>query len=140
MKKLKVRDLMTEKVHALSVNDSALAAYDLMDEKHIRHLPIVDDEEEVVGLLSERDLLRHALANTADLPVSEKRRFLKELKIEELMSSTPYTVEPDTDLGEAGRMLLEYKFSCLPVAEGGRLVGILTESDFVRHIADADEG
>lgn len=135
MKKLKVGDLMTQEVLSLSATDSALVAYDLMDEKHIRHLPVVDEDGEVLGLLSERDLLRNALNNTAELPLSAQREYLEGLRIEEIMTSVPYTVEPDTDLQEAGRMLLEYKFSCLPVTEGNTLVGILTESDFVRYLS-----
>lgn len=133
MKKLKVGDLMTQDVESVSATDSARVAYDLMDEKHIRHLPVLNDDE-VVGLLSERDLLRNALNNTAELPLSAQREYLEGLSIEEIMTSVPYTVEPDTDLQEAGRMLLEYKFSCLPVTEGNTLVGIITESDFVRHL------
>ena len=133
--KLKVRDLMTENVYTLSPDDSALAAYDLMDEKHIRHVPIVDDGD-LVGLLSERDLLRYALSNPQELPISAQRELLKGLRLAELMTSVPYTVEPDTDVAEAGRLLLEFKFSSLPVVEGGALVGILTESDFVRWVSE----
>jgi CBS domain-containing protein len=137
--KLTVGDLMTSKVVSLLESDSALAAYDLMDEKHIRHIPIVDDDGAVVGLLSERDLLRNALINTAELPVSAQREYLRGVRLEEIMTSVPQTVEADTGIAEAGRMLLEYKFSCLPVVDGDTLVGIITESDFVRFLVDREE-
>jgi CBS domain-containing membrane protein len=138
-KKLKVRDLMTEEVRSLSTEDSALVAWDLMDEKRIRHVPVVDDAGEVVGLLSERDLLRNALAGATELPVSAQRDYLRGIRIEEIMTSVPYTVEPESDLAEAGRMLLEFKISCLPVVEGDTLVGIVTESDFVRRLVEMSE-
>ena len=135
-KKLKVRDLMTEEVRSLSTEDTALVAWDLMDDKHIRHVPVVDEEGEVVGLLSERDLLRNALAGATDLPVSAQRDYLRGIRIEEIMTSVPYTVEPESELAEAGRMMLEFKISCLPVVEGSSLVGIITESDFVRRLVE----
>ena len=139
-RKLKVRDLMTEEVRSLSMEDTALVAWDLMEEKHIRHVPVVDDDGEVVGLLSERDLLRNALAGAAELPVSAQRDYLRSIRIEQIMTSVPYTVEPESDLAEAGRMLLEFKISCLPVVEGETLVGIITESDFVRRLVESGEG
>ena len=135
VKKLEVRDIMTEGVKSLSKRDSALTAYDMMDEGHFRHIPIVDGDE-VVGLLSERDLLRHALSNTAELPLSAQRDYLENIQIEELMTIIPQTVEPETHASEAGSIMLEYKISCLPVVENQRLVGIVTESDFVRYLAD----
>ena len=135
-KKLKVRDLMTEEVQSLSTEDTAMAAWDLMDAKRIRHVPVVDDFGEVVGLLSERDLLRYALAGASDLPVSAQRDYLRAIRLEEIMTSVPYTVEPESDLAEAGRMMLEFKISCLPVVEGAALVGIITESDFVRRLVE----
>jgi CBS domain-containing protein len=138
-KKLKVRDLMTEEVLSLSTGDSALAAWDLMDEKHIRHVPVIDRDGDVVGLLSERDILKNALAGASELPVSAQRQYLRGTSIEEIMTSVPYTVEPESDLAEAGRMLLEFKISCLPVVEGGTLVGIITEADFVRHLVEMTE-
>jgi predicted transcriptional regulator len=137
--KLKVRDLMTEEVSALSTEDTALVAWDLMEEKHIRHVPVVEDGV-VVGLLSERDLLRNALAGAVELPVSAQRDYLRGIRIEEIMTSVPYTVEPESELAEAGRMLLEFKISCLPVVEGETLVGIITESDFVRRLVEMGEG
>ncbi len=139
MKTLKVRDLMTEDVQSLSTKDTALAAWDLMDDKHIRHVPVVDETGDVVGLLSDRDLLKNALAGASEMTMSMQRNYLRGTRIDEIMTSVPYTVEPDSDLAEAGRMLLEFKISCLPVVEGGALVGIITESDFVRRLVEMTE-
>jgi CBS domain-containing membrane protein len=136
MTNLTVSDLMTGNVHRLGADASALEAYDLMTEKHFRHLPIVDDDDNLVGLVTERDLLRHALAQMTDLPLSEQRRYLERYNVGELMTAEPESVSPDDDLESAGRTLLEQKFGCLPVCEGTTLVGILTEADFVKYVID----
>lgn len=138
MTTLTVSDLMTDKVQRLNAKDTALEAYDLMTEKHFRHLPIVDPDNNLVGLVTERDLLRHALAQMGDLPVSEQRRYLEQIEIGEVMTSEPEHVAPDDDLETAGRMLLEQKFGCLPVCDGTSLVGILTEADFVKYVVTND--
>jgi CBS domain-containing membrane protein len=130
---LEVLDLMTERVFALGPNDDLEALYDLMDEKHVRHVPVVDREGDLVGLVTQRDLWRSALGPQDNLPLSMQHDLMRRRKIRELMAIEVDTVEPDESLAAAAELLIENKIGCLPVVEGGRLVGILTESDFVRH-------
>ncbi len=59
MSKLSVRDLMTEKTFALRADDDIQALRDLMNEKDVRHVPVVDEQRNLIGLVSQRDLLRH---------------------------------------------------------------------------------
>ena len=127
-----VRDLMTETVFTLRPQDDLMALYDLMDTKHIRHVPIVDRDKDLVGLVTHRDLTRSALG-TEEAPLSLQREILGRRKIREIMATEVETVEPDEDLKVAAELLIENKIGCLPVVEGTHLVGILTESDFVRH-------
>ncbi len=138
MNQLSVSDLMTSDVEKLTSNNSVLEAYDLMAERHFRHLPIVDEDDALVGLVTERDLLRHVLAQVEDMPLSEQRQLLETIKIAEVMNSDPEFAEPGDDLASAGRTLIEQKFGCLPVCEGNKLVGILTETDFVKHVVSSD--
>lgn len=140
MAKLSVSDLMTQDVEKLTSEDSVLDAYDLMAERHFRHLPIVDEDDTLVGLVTERDLLRHVLAQVEDMPLSEQRRVLKNITLAEVMSTDPDFASPSDDLATAGRTLLEQKYGCLPVCEGDKLVGILTEADFVKFVVANDEG
>jgi CBS domain-containing membrane protein len=123
---------MTEEVFTLRPHDNLVALEDLMDSHRVRHVPIVDREGDVVGLVSHRDLARGALGRLDDLPMSVERDLLRGRKAREIMTPDPLTVEPDTPLAEAATMLLENKIGCLPVVEGSHLVGILTEADFVR--------
>ena len=127
-----VRDLMTEKVFTLKLKDDLATLYDLMDSKHVRHVPIVDSEGELVGLVTDRDLSRSALGAVEELPLSVERDILRRRRIRDIMATEPDTIEPDATLREAAEILLENKVGCLPVVEGLHLVGIITEADFVR--------
>jgi CBS domain-containing membrane protein len=133
---LEVRDLMTERVFTLKPGDTLEELYELMDEKHVRHVPIVDREGDLVGLVTHRDLSRSALGPQEGLPLNVQEEILRRRKIREIMSTEVDTIEPDKRLEEAAEMLLENKIGCLPVVEGEHLVGILTEADFVRYYVE----
>jgi CBS domain-containing membrane protein len=130
---LEVRDLMTPKVFTLKPTDTLEALYELMDEKHVRHVPIVDREGDIVGLVTHRDLSRSVLGPQEGLPLNVQEEILRRRKVREIMATEVDTIEPDEPLDEAAAMLLENKIGCLPVVEGEHLVGILTEADFVRY-------
>jgi len=131
-----VRELMTERVFTLRPSDSLAALEDLMDARRVRHVPIVDRDGDLVGLVSHRDLASGVLGRLDDVPISVGRDILRGRRVREIMTSEPETVDPDTPLAEAASMLLENKIGCLPVVEGAHLVGILTEADFVRDYRD----
>lgn len=138
MGSLKVQDLMTKDVVSLGPHDTLEEVYDLMDNKHFRHVPVVNEDGELMGLITQRDLLKGALGDVDELPVGLQREMLSQTKVEEVMTVEPETVEPTTPLLAAGQLLLEHKFGCLPVVDGTTLVGILTESDFVRQVVDLE--
>jgi len=131
--KKRVRDVMTEGVATLDRNDELTLADDIMRLGRIRHLPVMDGETgEMVGIVSGRDLYQSALLRTLGYGSAGHRRVLKTLRVKEVMSSEVKTVGPDTPLGDAASLMLEHKLGCLPVVEEGKLIGILTEADFVR--------
>jgi CBS domain-containing membrane protein len=132
----KVRDLMTPDPYTLQPRDTLASLYDLMDTHRVRHVPIVDGDGELVGLLTHTDLAMSALGSLSDLPLSQERDLLQRRRVREVMVTELETAEPDTSLAEAASTLLENKIGCLPVVEGSRLVGILTESDFVRRFVE----
>lgn len=136
MEKLLVRDLMTEDVIALQPDDSLAKLRDLFYERRIRHMPIVDGDGQLVGLVSQRDLLRNSLVDQVNVPEAVEQAVLERLQVRDLMTSQVEGVRPDLDIREAAQIMLEHKYGCLPVVDGERhLVGILTESDFVRFLA-----
>jgi CBS domain-containing membrane protein len=136
--KLCVRDLMTEQVIAVKPDTDLTAVRDLLWEHNIRHLPVVDGDGDLIGLVSQRDLLRHALINQHHLPDYVEEAVLERLKASDIMTANVERVGADTDLREAAQTMFDNKYGCLPVTEGDRLVGILTESDFVRFLGRGD--
>ena len=136
----RVSDIMIHEVTTLKRNDKLTLADDIMQLGRIRHLPVLDDESEyLVGIVSQRDLFRWALARALGYGEHARRKVLDTLLVKEVMSSEVITTTPDLPLVEAARILMERKIGCLPVVEGGRLVGIITETDFVAMVARASK-
>ena len=134
--KARVRDLMSTEVATLHRNDQLSIADDVMRLGRIRHLPVLDDEEQVVGIVSQRDLFRGALARALGYGAHAQQKLLGQLLVKEIMTNDPISIAPDAPLAEAARLMLERKVGALLVVEAGRLVGILTESDFVKRCAE----
>ena len=136
MTKLKVRDVMTADPTTLKRNDKLALADDIMRLGWVRHLPVLDDDgQKLVGIVTQRDLFRDALAQALGYGKPAQRKILDSLAVKDVMATAVVTVRPDASLVYAARLLTERKIGCLPVVENGRLVGILTEGDFVALIA-----
>ena len=132
MEELRVRDVMTTGPTTLKRNEKLTLADDVMQLGRIRHLPVIDDDEgKLIGIVSQRDLLRGALAQALGYGEHGRRKLLDTLLVKEVMATEVATTSPDTLLADAARILAERKIGCLPVVDNGRLVGILTEGDFV---------
>jgi CBS domain-containing protein len=134
---MKVRDWMTREVASVRRNDKLLIADDVMRLGRIRHTPVIDDHsDDLVGIVSQRDLFRGALASALGYGQHAQQKVMGTRVIKDVMTTDPVTTTPDASLAEAARTMLERKVGCLPVIEDGRLVGILTESDFLRFAAE----
>jgi len=131
MEKLRVRDVMTAEATTLQRNDKLTLADDVMRLGRIRHLPVLDENGQLAGILTQRDLFRGALAKALGYGERAQRQLMDTLVVKEVMTSEVITTTPDTPLAEAAQVLIERKIGCLPVVEAGRLVGIITEADFV---------
>ena len=128
----KVKDLMISDVTTLRRNEQLTLADDVMNLGRVRHLPVLDDDgETLIGIVTQRDLFRGALAQAIGYGDRARRRLLDTLTVKDVMSTDLLTTTPDTPLIDAARLLMERKIGCLPVVSNERLVGILTESDFV---------
>lgn len=131
-KALLVRDLMTKDVATLGRNEKLAVADDVMRLGRIRHLPIVDDDGSLAGIVSQRDLFHSGLLRALGYGTHAKERAMELLVLKEAMKTEVATVTPDAPLTEAARLMLERKVGCLVVVEGKKIVGIVTESDFVK--------
>lgn len=132
----KVRDLMSREVQTLGRNDELSVADDLMTQRRIRHLPVLDDDGLLAGIVSQRDLFRGALVRALGYGSGQQEKMLHMLLVKEVMATEVETISPDATAAEAARKMIERKIGALPVVEDGALVGILTEGDFVARAAE----
>ena len=134
--RLRVRDVMSREVHTVKRNDELAIADTLMKQERVRHLPVLDEHGEVCAVVSQRDLFRGALLRALGYGSRAEELMLKQVAVKEAMSAEIQTTAPDTPVADAARVMIERKIGCLPVIENGRLVGIVTETDFVRLVAE----
>lgn len=135
MKQELVRDWMTCDVITISPNTSLAEAHRLMQEKQIRRLPVLDHDR-VVGIVTLGDVRAAEPSQATSLSIWETNDLLAKLKVYEIMTRKPATISQDTSIGEAARIMLDKKFSGLPVVDTeDHLVGIITESDIFRLVA-----
>ena len=125
---------MREKVVTIGASDTLSTAEDIMRLGGVRHIPVVR-RGRLVGVVSERDLLRVSLSNLNESGTDERRAFLHVLEIERAMSTPPVVVEPFISVDKAALLMAENKIGCLPVVDGGTLVGMLTETDLLTSFA-----
>ncbi len=116
---MQVRDVMVKRVVTIGPKEPAKRAWELMRDHHFRHLPVMEGGR-VVGIVSDRDL-RPVLLSPS----------LEELRIDEIMSEEPFTIDPEASVVEAARLMVDQKIGGLPVVSGEELVGIVTETDLL---------
>ena len=133
---LRVKDVMSREVRTVQRNDQLGVADKLMKDERIRHLPVIDESGDVCAVVSQRDLFRGALLRSLGYGSRAEETLLRQVVVKEAMSADLFTTTPDTPVAEAARVMIERRIGCLPVLDGGKLVGIVTETDFVRLIAD----
>ena len=128
---LKVKDIMTTEVFVLNSTHTLELVRSLMRIKHVRHVPIVDSDNTFVGLITHRDLLAQTISHLADVDEDEQEYLDRHIHIVNIMKTDILAVDPEMDVCTAITQLLENKYGCLPVVENGKLVGIVTEADFL---------
>ena len=132
---MKVAEIMKEKVVTISADDTLRIVGEIMELGHVRHLPVVR-RGELVGVVSQRDLLRASLSNVMGLPSDEQSRFLEGVQIAEVMSAPPVSIAPEASVQEAAGLMAKRKIGCLPVVSGQKLLGIVTETDLLSYFAN----
>ena len=134
----RVGDLMSRPVKTLARNDALSIADTIMRAERIRHLPVLDDEGRLVGILSQRDLFFNALVRALGYGSAARDRMLDSILAKEVMTTDVVTTTPDAEVVTAAQLMVDRKIGCLPVLDGEVLIGILSESDVVLAVARGD--
>jgi acetoin utilization protein AcuB len=140
-----VKDIMTKNPIRIEATAPLGTAIAVMVERRIRHLPVVDERDTVVGIITDRDLRSAALAPALEEYLSEaaRRRLrgitttLENLRVRDAMTSNVVTASPGMPVTQAAALMLELRVGSLPVIENGKLVGIVTDRDAVRALASS---
>jgi acetoin utilization protein AcuB len=107
-------------------------ALDLMHKEHIRRLPVVDKRGQLVGIVTETDLLKASPSEATSLSIYEITYLLSKLPVERLMTRKVITVDEDMPLEEAARIMADNNIGGLPVMRGKEVVGMITETTLFR--------
>ncbi len=129
---LVVCDLMTREVFALKRTDTLKTARSMMSLARIRHIPVVNNSDEFLGLLTHRDILGASISRFAEVDKKTQDEIDSGIPVGEIMRTDVTTVSPDVSLRDAAEILLHHKYGCLPVVVDGKLSGIITEADFLK--------
>ena len=126
-----VKDIMTDIVQTLRVGDTLAMARRQIERGGVHHLPVIDDDEHVIGLITYHRILEawlsHGRPNTESVA-----EVAGDIPVDMLMEKDVVTVEPKTGAAEAARLIETNRFGSLPVTKDDKLVGIVTAGDFVR--------
>lgn len=133
---LTVNDLMTVVPHTVTPQTPLREVINLMQEEECRQFPVVNATGDLVGIVTDRDI---RLILNSPIVLHERwqdEALLDTMTVESCMTPHPLTVSPETPAYHAAEMLSAYKFGALPVLDNGRLVGIITVTDFLDHFAE----
>lgn len=129
----RVRDVMTSPVIGVAPQTRLPALKHLMVEHQIRRVPVVQ-RHKVLGIVTLGDLRNAYPSNATALSIYELSYLLDQVTANDIMTTSVITIDADAPLAEAARLMLENKVSGMPVVCGGRLVGMVTESDVFRAV------
>lgn len=130
---MQVKDVMTPQVETVGRNDDLLMVDQLMGSRHLRHLPVIENNQ-IVGIVTQRDLFKAAMSSAMGYGEKAQHQFLHSVRVKEIMVYPVITVTVDTDLQEAVRIMMEKGIGCLPVVDGTQVVGMVTKTDLLRHL------
>ena len=122
---------MTPDPKTIKEDDFVRTAVMLVLQNRIRHLPVVRGES-LVGIISDRDLKRAMPSVVAGATAEDYQAFMDETPIEQVMTPSPITCTPDTHLVDLVREFCRHKVGAIPVVEGERVVGIVTQTDMMQ--------
>ncbi len=123
---ISIEEIMTPDPIRLNPENTLGDAHQVMADKHIHHIPIVDSDDKLVGLISHRDILAASGSILRENPKDQSARHLSELMVRDVISTSP-----KADTLKVAQYIHDSRHGCLTIVEDDKLVGIVTEYDFV---------
>lgn len=117
----------------MSIQDAG----NLMKKEHVHRLPVLDKNGKLIGVISEKDILKAAPSPASTLSAFESNYLLSKLTVKKIMSRNPVTISKDTPVEDAAMLMIDQDLSCLPVLEEGKLVGIVSKSDLFKMLVES---
>jgi acetoin utilization protein AcuB len=134
---MKVKDLMRTHIVTLHFTDTLNVAEDIMSMGRIRHLPVLDGGNRVVGIVTQRDLYKASISSVLGFDRAREHEWLGKVKVQDIMTTTITMIGAEAGVVEAVDKMVTEKIGCLPVVdEQGKLMGLLTETDCLRCFRD----
>ena len=134
--RLTVKESMTEDLVFLRPTDSVHELRTLMERKGIRHVPVIDEHHSLVGICSQRDMLRSVLSSFAKIASSESAEIERTIPVAYVMNEIVATASSKSPLSQVASLMLNHKFGCIPIVDGRRIRGIVTRGDFLNLFAN----
>lgn len=128
---LTVEDIMSRDPKTVAASDTLLEVRTLMSANDIRHLPVLDENGKLTGIVSHRDLLAATTSVLDGSSLEDVLAWERSVRVDEVMSTPVSSATPETDLLDAALHVRKTRHGALPVVDGDQLVGIVTDSDFV---------
>ncbi len=126
-----IDEFMTAEPYTLRETNSLSDARKIMTERHIRHIPITDDEKHLLGLVTQRDILAATAPTSKQQTRSAPHEGDADIKLSDIMIRDVSVIHRTDSLRQAALYIQSHKYGCLPVLSADRLVGIITDSDFI---------
>ncbi|MFL7807959.1 MAG: CBS and ACT domain-containing protein [Anaerolineae bacterium] len=124
-----VYERMTHDPITIGPNTPVADALQLIREKSIHRLPVLDKKERLIGIVTEKELLYASPSPVTSLSIHEITYLLSKLTVDEVMTRNPITVTEDTPIEDAAALMMDHDIGALPVMRGQQLIGIVTETD-----------
>lgn len=131
--KITVKEIMSKDLTVVSPTERLVHARRQMKESHVGRLPVVDDEK-LAGMVTSKDLMRAFIDFRKKVPEKYQKSQIKEVLVEDIMSFNPTFTSKDTTISEVAKVMMDTGFNGLPVVEGEKVVGIITQTDILRLI------
>ena len=135
---MQAEKIMSRDLFTLFEDDNVQIAKSFMDWKHFRHIPIVNNNFDLVGLLTHRDILRASISELESNHFKKNETLMLQTSIRSIMNRNVAFIYTDDSIAYAASLMTKNKFGCLPVLDraNDKLVGIITEADFVKYVHD----